>query len=355
MTRYWTDYLPDELEADLQLWGLKAIHARLLLKHWHEHDGALVWQKLPSSARMRSILEHQLGDMSTTITHRHDSADGTVKLLISLSDARATEAVLMPSHRADRAAACISSQVGCAMGCDFCATAKPGLTRNLTAGEIVEQFVHLKREATKLNRRITSLVFMGMGEPLHNFDPVVRAIRIIGDPMVGGLGWRQITVSTVGIVPMMDRLAELDLNVHLALSLHGADDETRSRIVPMNRKYNVGQVMSALRRFQHRTGRITTIEWCLIKDVNDSDEQAMKLSDLMQGFRAHVNVIPHNPIGAGLRGTVYQAPAEQRIERFISILRDRDVIAHRRVVRGDSIAAACGQLAGTSPLPVLGV
>jgi 23S rRNA (adenine2503-C2)-methyltransferase len=238
------------------------------------------------------------------------------------------------------------------MGCDFCATAKPGLTRNLTAGEIVEQFVHLKREAAKLNRRITSLVFMGMGEPLHNFDQVVRAIRIIGDPMVGGLGWRQITVSTVGIVPMMDRLAELDLNVHLALSLHGADDETRLKIVPMTRKYGVDDVMSALKRFQSTTGRITTVQWCLLDGVNDSDEQARKLIELMHDFRAHVNLIPHNAIGSGLSGNVYRAPPTERIEKFISILRNAGIVVHARTARGDSIAAACGQLARTLPVSV---
>ncbi len=256
----------------------------------------------------------------------------------------AVECVLMPSHRPDRAAACISSQIGCAMGCDFCASTKSGLERNLCVGEIVEQFIHLRIEARKQNRRIASLVFMGMGEPMHNLDHVIPAIRILAEPGLGALGNRAITVSTVGVVPGIDRLAEADLGVHLALSLHAPDDETRSRLVPMNRKWSVKEILDAARRYQHRVGRPVNIEYCMLGGVNDSDAQATLLGEFMHDFRAHVNLIPYNSIGAGVSGNVYQRPGDERIGRFARILREKGVVAHIRQTRGDDVAAACGQL-----------
>src|ERR1044072_8093925 len=153
----------------------------------------------------------------------------------------------MPPPRPDRAAGCVSSQIGCAMGCDFCASTKSGLERNLEAGEIVEQFLHLKSIAAESGRRLTSLVFMGMGEPMHNLDNVITAIRRIAHPDLGGLGWRQVTVSTVGVVPGIDKLADADLNVHLAISLHAPDDATRAKLVPANRRYPVTEIIAAAR------------------------------------------------------------------------------------------------------------
>jgi 23S rRNA (adenine2503-C2)-methyltransferase len=250
----------------------------------------------------------------------------------------------MPGYRDDRAACCVSSQIGCAMGCDFCASTLGGLERNLAAGEIVDQFLHLKAEARRLGRRLTSLVFMGMGEPMLNLENVILAIRRIADPDLGGLGWRQVTVSTVGIVPGIDRLAGADLNVHLALSLHAPDDATRDRLVPANRRYKVAEVTAAARRFADSTGRVPTIEYCLLSGVNDSDAQASALARLMAGFRAHVNLIPYNPIGPGLSGTGYARPQEQRIKSFLAVLRAEGVVAHRRDTRGDDVSAACGQL-----------
>src|SRR5258707_5660812 len=193
-----------------------------------------------------------------------------------------------------------------------------------------------------MGRRLRSLVFMGMGEPLNNFDAVVGAIRRIADPSMGALGWRQITVSTVGIVPGIDRLAEADLNVHLALSLHAPDDQTRGRLVPANRRYPVAQIIDAARRFAAKTRRIPTIEYCMLAGVNDSDDHAHALANLMCGFRAHVNLIPYNSIGAGLSGKIYARPPVARIASFITILRDAGVVAHTRDTRGDDITAACG-------------
>jgi 23S rRNA (adenine2503-C2)-methyltransferase len=179
---------------------------------------------------------------------------------------------------------------------------------------------------------------------MHNLEQVVPAIRRIAAPGMGELGWKQITVSTVGIVPGIEHLAEANLNVHLALSLHAPDDGTRSLLVPANRRYRVAEIVEAARRFQERTGRIVTIEYCVLAGVNDADEQAHQLSDLLHGFRAHVNLIPYNPIGSGLSGVVYHRPSPERVTRFLRILQDRGVVAHCRRTRGDDVNAACGQL-----------
>lgn len=332
--------LGDALRRD----GLAASHAGKLLRQFYAAAGEIDFSRLNVGPRVQRSVEPLLRARPGTIRAKTRSLDGTLKLLIGFADGQSVESVLMPGYRADRAAACVSSQVGCAMGCDFCASTRGGMERNLTAGEIVEQFLYLKAEAMSLGRRLVSLVFMGMGEPLHNFDNVIAAVRTIADPDLGGVGWRQITVSTVGIVPGIDRLAEADLNINLALSLHAPDDATRNRLVPANRRYCVGEIMAAARRFARQTRRIPTIEYCLLQDVNDSDAQARQLARLMEGFRAHVNVIPYNPIGAALSGRIYRRPEPQRVARFLAILNSEGVVAHARDARGDDVAAACGQL-----------
>jgi 23S rRNA (adenine2503-C2)-methyltransferase len=234
------------------------------------------------------------------------------------------------------------------MGCDFCASTRRGLERSLSAGEIVEQFLHLRAAAATAGRRLTSLVFMGMGEPLLNLPNVLDAIKRIAGPEMGALGWRQVTVSTVGIVPGIDALAAADLNVHLALSLHAPDDVTRATLVPMNRRYPVAEILSAARRFHARSGRVVTIEYCMLSGVNDTDDHADMLARLMEGFRAHVNLIPYNPIGAGLSGKTYGRPSRERVTAFLTRLREAGVVAHARDTRGDDVNAACGQLRETS-------
>lgn len=335
------------LQQDLIAAGCNPIHAAVVLRHFYALNGRLELGEI-ASAIGRTTCEHlaqQLSERRSQIVHKVIAADGTAKLLIGFNgEGGAVESVLMPGYRPGVAAGCVSSQIGCAMGCDFCASTRSGLQRNLEAGEIVEQFLHLKEQAAAIGRRLKTLVFMGMGEPLLNFDAVVSAIRRIADPRIGGLGWRQVTVSTVGIVPAIDRLAAENLNVHLALSLHAPDDETRLRLVPANRRYIVADVMAAARRFEKVTRRIPTIEYCLLAGVNDSDRQATLLADLMWSFHAHVNLIPYNAIGAGVSGTVYARPSAERMQAFIDVLRDRGVCAHFRDARGDEINAACGQL-----------
>jgi 23S rRNA (adenine2503-C2)-methyltransferase len=343
-----SDQSVQSLADALEQHGHKPSNARRVLKEYWEHDGHLDVHSIDIAKSARAFLGESFAPRHSRILLRHQSADGTVKLLVGFTQGGAVECVLMPSHRPDRSAACISSQIGCAMGCDFCASTKAGLDRNLGVGEIVEQFMHLRAEARKDNRRIASLVFMGMGEPMHNLDAVIAAIHRIAQPGLGDLGYRAITISTVGVVPGIDRLADENLGVHLALSLHAPDDDTRSRLVPSNRRWPVEQIMDAARRFQDRSGRPVNIEYCLLGGVNDSDEQARLLVSLMEGFRAHVNLIPYNSIGQGLSGRIYQRPSDERIKRFLDILRDAKVVAHVRVTRGDDVSAACGQLRQTA-------
>ncbi|HEY2584797.1 MAG TPA: 23S rRNA (adenine(2503)-C(2))-methyltransferase RlmN [Tepidisphaeraceae bacterium] len=335
------------LAAALKRGGFNPSHAGSLMRAFYAGAGEIDFSQSKVGPRIEAWIRREIPFRRSTVRTRVQSADGTTKFLVAFPDGGAVETVLMPGYRPDRAAGCVSSQIGCAMGCDFCASTKRGLERNLDAGEIVEQFLRLQAHAAGMGRRITSLVFMGMGEPMHNLDNVIGAIRRIADSAMGALGWRQITVSTVGVVPGIDRLADADLNVHLALSLHAPDDETRARIVPANRRYTVAEIMSATRRFADRTGRIPTIEYCLLAGVNDSDEHARRLASLMDGFRAHVNLIPYNWVGAGLSGVVYRRPADAQVERFLHLLRSAGVVAHRRDTRGDDVNAACGQLRET--------
>jgi 23S rRNA (adenine2503-C2)-methyltransferase len=337
------DHDTHTLAAALSAAGELSVHARRILRHFYATQGNPDWSAIPISRGARRHVE-SLADRPTRIVHTHVAADGTTKLLIGMADGAAVEAVLMPSHRDGVAAACVSSQVGCAMGCDFCASTRNGLRRDLTAGEITDQFVHLTAHAAALGRKIKTLVFMGQGEPLANFANVEQAVKRIADPDLGGVGWRQVTVSTVGLVPGIDRLADADLNVNLALSLHAPDDQTRGVLVPSNRRYPVAAVMAAARRFADRTGRIPTVEYCLLAGVNDSDAQADLLADLMTGFRGHVNLIPYNPTGPGPRGVTYDRPTPESVSRFLGRLRDRKVVTHVRETRGDDVNAACGQL-----------
>jgi 23S rRNA (adenine2503-C2)-methyltransferase len=339
-----SDFDLSTLQEELRSCGIYPSHAGRLLRAFYDSAGTVDPFFLPLGKALHHKLRTDLLPRQSSIIARHDSADGTVKLLLEFTAGGTVETVLMPSHRPDRAAGCISSQIGCAMGCDFCASTRHGLERNLTAGEIVEQFLRLKEEAMRTKRRIASLVFMGMGEPMHNLDAVITAIRRIAEPTMGNLGYRAITVSTVGIIEGIEKLAQADLGVYLALSLHAPDDETRARIVPTGRKFKVADIMAAARNFQERTGRIVNIEYCLLAGVNDSPEQARELARLMHGFRAHVNLIPYNAIGAGISGTVYERPSEEQRAHFMQILRDAGVVAHFRRTRGDDVSAACGQL-----------
>jgi 23S rRNA (adenine2503-C2)-methyltransferase len=333
---------------ELERLGENPAHASKILRTFYAGEPI---DRLPILKSLRLRLATNYAARPAKVLTKHVSVDGTIKLLLGFESGGTTEAVLMPTFREGIAAGCVSSQIGCAMGCDFCASTKNGLERNLSAGEIVEQFLQLRAEALASSRRLKTLVFMGMGEPLHNLDNVIPAIERIAHPDMGALGWRQITVSTVGIVPGIDHLGDSGLNVNLALSLHAPDDATRAKIVPSNRRYPVADIISAAKRYDAQTGRVVNIEYCVLGGVNDSDEQADLLADLLDGFRAHVNLIPYNPIGVGITGVTYVRPSKSRVTTFLNLLRDRGVVAHVRVTRGDDVSAACGQLRQQVLLP----
>jgi 23S rRNA (adenine2503-C2)-methyltransferase len=293
---------------------------------------------------LTSLLADELRRRSDSVAVRKVADDGTAKLLLRLADGRSVETVLMPGDREDRAAGCVSSQVGCAMGCDFCATTKGGFERNLTSGEIVGQFMSLRDEAHRLGRKLQTVVFMGMGEPMLNLDNVCAAIERMALNEMGGLGFRQVTVSTVGIVSGIDALAASGLNVNLAVSLHAPDDATRARLLPTGKRYGVQDILSAADRYQEATDRPVSIQYCLLSGVNDSAAQADALAALLVGRRMHVNLLNYNSTGVSLRGETYQRSSEASTDAFLARLRALGVVTHLRRSRGPDIDAACGQL-----------
>jgi len=258
----------------------------------------------------------------------------TVKQLWSLPDGNLVESVLM--HYRDRTTVCVSSQAGCAMGCSFCATGQIGFDRHLTTGEIVEQVVRAAQAAG--DRRVDNVVFMGMGEPLANFDQVWPAVeRINGDI---GIGARHITMSTVGVVPGILRMAEQKLPVSLAVSLHAANNAARDRIAPINKQYPLRELAEALRRYLQAKGRRISFEWAMIDRVNDTERDAAELAEYARPLRAHVNLIPLNPTP----GYPTQGSPAERVEDFRDELESRGINATIRRTRGTDIDAACGQL-----------
>jgi 23S rRNA (adenine2503-C2)-methyltransferase len=339
-----SDFNLVSLRETFSAWGFKTSHAGRLLNEFYNTGGVPDLDALLLGKPLRARFASEIVLRQANVKTRHVSSDGTVKFLLGLEHGGAVETVLMPTVTPGRVAGCVSSQIGCAMGCDFCASTKRGLERDLSAGEIVEQFLHLREEALRSKNRLATLVFMGMGEPLQNLDNVIDAIHRIAAPEMGQLGAKQISVSTVGIVPGIERLTELDLGVTLALSLHAPDDETRSKIVPMNKRYAVSEIIAATKLYYEKTGRITNIEYCLLSGVNDSDAHAQALGALLKGFRTHVNLIPYNSIGTGLSGAVYQQPSAERIDKFAEIVRQAGLLVHLRKTRGDDVSAACGQL-----------
>jgi len=340
MLRPLPDLSPEELAAWMKTRGFKEAHAPRVIRQLFET--AISADQMPS--KLGEQLTQSFSSKAAELARQQVSEDGTAKLLLRLADGRTVESVLMPDYHPLRAAGCISSQVGCAMGCDFCATTQTGFERNLTSGEIIEQFLHLRREARNAGRTLRTLVFMGMGEPMLNLKNVLAAVRRIADPQFGAFGWRQITISTVGIVPGIEELREADLGVHLALSLHAPDDATRADLLPMGRRFPVQEVLEAADRYQAQTGRITTIQYCLLDGVNDSLAQARDLARLLTERRMHVNLLRYNPTGLSLRGHHYAPSSTEHTEAFLAELRTHGAIAHLRRARGPDIDAACGQL-----------
>ena len=270
------------------------------------------------------------------------SADGSRKWLLRFEDGNCIETVYIPE--AERGTLCVSSQVGCMLNCSFCSTAQQGFNRNLTTGEIMAQ-VWLAAEALgnrpDTTRRISNVVMMGMGEPLLNYDNVVRAMRLMLDDFGYGLSKRRITLSTAGIIPAIKRLRE-DCDVSLAVSLHAPDDLLRNELVPLNRKYPVRELLAACHDYVGSSRRRVTFEYVLLSGINDSDAHARQLVHCLEGIPAKVNLIPFNPFP----NTRYRRSPQGRIDRFFEILNRAGVVTITRKTRGDDIDAACGQLAG---------
>ena len=349
------DFEPATLAQQFVDWGYKPSHAARVLRAFYASDDIVTSTAHGLPLGLVERLRAELAPSAATLAVRQVATDGTTKLLLRLGDGRTVESVLMPDFRADRAAGCLSSQVGCAMGCDFCATTKTGFERNLTAGEIVEQFLALRREAHAVGRKLQTIVFMGMGEPLLNLDAVLTAVRRMADNSLGALGWRQITVSTVGIVPGIDALTATGLNIHLAVSLHAPDDATRARLLPMGKRFPIADILAAADRFQASRGRPVTIQYCLLAGVNDSPEHARLLAELLGSRRMHINLLRYNPTGLSLRGVTYEPSSDETAEAFAGVLRTRKLVAHFRRSHGPDIDAACGQLRRRAASPPLSV
>ncbi|MBV6458916.1 MAG: putative dual-specificity RNA methyltransferase RlmN [Fimbriimonadaceae bacterium] len=326
----------DELAAIAESLGQDKWRGKQLAR-WLYQEAASSFDQmsdLPAAFRQQLAEQYRI-DLLEQSDHRK-SSDGVEKLLLHGGDGEVFECVLLPYK--DRVSCCISTQVGCPMGCTFCATGLGGFDRNLDVGEIVGQVLHLQRLT---DRRISHVVFMGMGEPLLNLENVIRAIRLLN--LEVGIGARHITVSTVGLVPQILRLAEEGLPIHLALSLHSPFDDVRARLMPVNNRYPVADVISAMKTYQRKTGRKVTFEYLLIKGVNDTEDQAVALARLVKGFPCFVNLIPFNWVDTG-QG--FSRPSRESVNAFRSILERARVNVTERIERGHDIAAACGQLAG---------
>ena len=282
---------------------------------------------------------------STTIVQHRRAEDGTEKLLLQLSDGGRIECVLL--READRRTVCISSQVGCAMGCVFCASGLNGVERNLTTGEILEQMQQLQRLLPD-DERLSHIVVMGMGEPLANLDRLLPALDLASRPDGLGISARRITISTVGLPPGIDRLARENSRFHLAVSLHAPDDALRNQLVPVNKNIGIGEILRAADHYFQVSGRRLTFEYVLLDGVNDRPHHARQLLERLQRRSALLNLIPYNPVA----GLPYGTPTETAIRQFRDILERGGVNVKRRRRKGDKINAACGQLRRSTPAPV---
>ncbi|MGH2560037.1 MAG: 23S rRNA (adenine(2503)-C(2))-methyltransferase RlmN [Thermomicrobiales bacterium] len=333
------DLTLEELETRLKEMGEPPYRAQQVYDWAYGHlvDGYEAMTNLPAALRARLAEALPLTSLSPV---REIAADGgeTIKTLTRTPDGQFIEAVLMIYP--DRATVCVSCQVGCAVGCAFCATGLGGLTRNLTAGEMVAQVVEAARRARDLGRSLTNVVMMGMGEPFQNYAETMKFVGIIHDPRGLNLGARRITISTSGIVPRIDALADEPYQVNLAVSLHAPNDELRSSLVPITRRYPIQDLLAAVDRYSAKTGRRVSFEYALMRGINDSDEIAHELGELLRGRLCHVNVIPLNPVDV----LPYERPDPAGIDRFANVLRGHGIPTTVRYSRGVDIAAACGQL-----------
>ena len=326
-----------ELECALEARGRERFHARQLYR-WIYRRGVVDFDAMTDlSKELRARLAEELEVITPQVVTDAQSVDGTRKFVLELADGRRIEAVFIPDTPA--MTFCISTQVGCAMGCGFCLTGKMGLVRNLTAGEIAGQ-VRVLAAATRLLDHPFNIVLMGMGEPLHNYDNTMKALRMLHSEHGLAVSPRRVTLSTVGIVPGLKRLAQEPLMPNLAISLHATTDEQRTELVPPNRKYPLADILDTCRRFPLKRRSRITFEYVMLKGVNDSTDDARRLARLLAGIKAKVNLIPLNPAP----GIPYERPSDATVDRFAQTLADRHLTVSVRKSRGQDIRAACGQL-----------
>jgi 23S rRNA (adenine2503-C2)-methyltransferase len=343
------DVPDEELLSWLQERGQAPLRVRQM-RRWLLGGRATTFGQMSDlPGRLREELAAEFRPLGSDIARRLVSCDGTHKLLLRLRDGQVVECVLLPER--DRRTVCISTQVGCGMGCVFCASGLGGVVRNLTAGEILEQLIHASNLLPE-EERLTNIVVMGMGEPLANLDALLEALAVATSPRGLGIGARHITISTVGLPAKIRRLADLGKQYHLAVSLHAPNDELRTRIVPTNDKTGLAAILEAADYFYATTGRQVTYEYVLLRDINDQPAHAAELAKLLRGRQAHVNLIPFNDVV----GLPYRRLTEQALADFLGILRDAGVSVKVRKRKGADIDAACGQLrraalAGAEPTP----
>ena len=343
----------DSLTALLTENGHPAFRAKQILD-WLYKKRVGSWDEMTNlSHSLRAWLAETFDLVPTSFVLTKQSEDVTDKLLLELGDQSLIETVIIRAPQLgvgqenSRKTICISTQVGCAMGCKFCASGLEGLKRNLSAGEIVHQLIQVCKQEDERTPRahaelvsFDNLVVMGMGEPLHNYDAIIRALTILNAEWGLGFGARRITLSTSGLVPKIRQLADEPLGIRLAISLHGATDEVREQIMPVNKKWPLKELLPAVKEFSEKRGRMVTLEFILIEDINDSLDQAGKLRDIAYDLHAHVNLIPYNTV----EGLPWKRPSLTRQEKFARILDDGGVSVTLRREKGHAIDAACGQL-----------
>ncbi len=334
------DFSLTDLVSLLQEWGEPAYRAQQIWQGLYQHfwtDPSL-FTFLPAALRTR-LGEHFRFEAITPITTLKSSDGQTLKTLFRLYDGQAIEAVLMRYEK--RNTLCISTQVGCAMGCIFCATGQMGFKRHLSSGEIVAQVMHYARQLYEQSEKVSNIVVMGMGEPFHNYDNTMAAIDRLNDPASYNCGARRFTISTVGLIPAIRRFSAEKRQVNLAISLHAADDGLRAAMLPVDKRFPIDELLEACRGYVSATGRRITFEWALIDGVNDTPEQAHLLASKLKGLLCHVNAIPLNPT----EGYSGQATTRQRAEKFKEILDGYGIPCTIRLRRGLDVQAGCGQLA----------
>jgi 23S rRNA (adenine2503-C2)-methyltransferase len=346
----------EEIEAQFKNWE-QPIYRVAQLLDWLYVQRAATWDAMTNLPKiLREKLRENFSLQTLELVRKQGSHDTTQKFLWRLHDHSLIESVLIPANPAlygeasDRHTLCISTQVGCAYGCKFCASGLDGWKRNLTPDEIVEQILSVERwhvaqpkekslEPTE-NRVVNNIVVMGMGEPLANYDNLLKALKILNAPWGGGIGARKITISTSGLAPQIRKLAAEPMQFRLAISLHGATDETRNKIMPVNRKYPLKELVNACEEYQHEKGRMITLEYILIAGVNDSIAETRPLASLARRLHAKVNLIPYNKV----EGLEWERPSEKVCENFLAALEKEKAIATLRREKGGDIDAACGQL-----------